>query len=585
MANEGFKRKLTAILSADVVEYSRLMGEDEEDTVRTLTAYREVFTKLIQQHNGRVLDSPGDNLLSEFVSIVDAVKCAVAVQKEIKARNDELSENRRMQFRIGINLGDVIQEGERIYGDGVNIAARLEGLSYPGGICISEIVHNQIEDKLSFEYEYMGEKGVKNISKPVHVYRVLAMAEDNSPDRGIELEMADKPSIAVLPFVNMSGDPTQEYFSDGLTEQIITGISKIPKLFVIARNSTFTYKGRAVKAQQVGQELHVRYILEGSVQRSGERVRITSQLIDANTGRHLWAENFDRDLEDIFDLQDEITMEIMGAMRIELTEGEQARLYVKGETKNIKAFELAYRGLEYQYKMTPHDNAQAIQLIEEAISLDSHYAIAHCRLAHCHAVDFYWNWSSSPLESFSLSEQSAQKALELNDALDIPYMVLGLIYIFKKQFNEAIENCEKAVSLNPNGADAHAFLGLVLFCSDSIRRSIVHLKKAMRLNPIPPIHYWTFMGGAYRMAGQYEKAIEYCKKVIQKRPDHFLTNLILTAAYSQAEMGEKACQTAFNVTQIMPSFSLENYSKIIPYKNQSELKKYIEALRKAGLPD
>ena len=360
MAEKGFKRKLTAILSADAVEYSRLMSENEEATVSTITAYREILTTLIQQHNGKVLDSPGDNLLAEFVSVVDAVQCAVAVQKEIKARNDELPENRRMQFRIGINLGDVIQEEDRIYGDGVNIAARLESLADPGGICVSKTAFDQIETKLPLGYEYLGEQSVKNIPKPVKAYRVLMKPDaagkvigekrflgrfsrrtalaaivilvvvagslvgwniylqqskkvEQASVEKMALPLPDLPSIAVLPFTNMSDDPKQEFLSDGITENIITALSKVPRLFVIARNSTSTYKGKPVKVKQVSEELGVQYVLEGSVQRSADRIRITAQLIDALKGHHLWAERYDRDLTEIFALQDEITLKILKA--------------------------------------------------------------------------------------------------------------------------------------------------------------------------------------------------------------------------------------------------------------------------------
>ena len=370
MPQEGFKRKLTAILSADVEGYSRLMGEDEEATVRTLTAYREVLTTLIQQHNGKVLDSPGDNLLAEFVSVVDAVQCAVAVQKEINARNAELPKSRKMQFRIGINLGDVIQEEERIYGDGVNIAARLEGLAEPGGICISKTAFDQIESKLPYGYEFLGDQTVKNIAKPVSAYRVLMEPrvtvagelekEKRSPVRrtpilvgavvvlvlvfavgiwqfymrrpsvepasveNMAFPLPEKPSIAVLPFANISGDPKEDYLSDGITEQIITALSKTPQMLVIARNSVFTYKGKPVMVQQVSKELGVRYVLEGSVQRSGDRLRITAQLIDAKTGNHLWSERYDRDLKDLFDLQDDITRNVIMALQVKLTRGDNA---------------------------------------------------------------------------------------------------------------------------------------------------------------------------------------------------------------------------------------------------------------------
>ena len=384
MATEDFKRKLTAILSADVKGYSRLMGEDEEATVRTITAHRKVITSVIEKYRGRVVDSPGDNILAEFVSVVDAVQSAVEIQEVIRAKNAELPEERKMEFRIGVNLGDVIQEGERIYGDGVNIAARVEGLADPGGICISGSAYEQIENKLALGYDYIGEHTVKNIVKPIRVYKVptrpetlqkvteekrpapgwlkaavavvvallvvaggVAIWKASRPPTSPPMETAsvekmafplpDKPSIAVLPFDNLSGDPEQEYFSDGMTEQIITGLSKLSSLFVIARNSTFAYKGKPVKIQQVSEELGVRYVLEGSVQKSGDRVRITAQLIDAIKGNHLWSETYDRELKDIFALQDNITQNILSSLQVKLTLGEQARVWAGG-TENLQAY-------------------------------------------------------------------------------------------------------------------------------------------------------------------------------------------------------------------------------------------------------
>ena len=383
MTPEKFKRKLTAILSADVKGYSRLMGEDEEGTIRTLKAYMEVITGFIQQHRGRVVATGGDSVLAEFASVVDAVRCAVGIQEELKDRNKELPEDRRMEFRIGVNLGDVVEEGDNILGDGVNVAARVESLAEAGGICISGTVYDQIKNKLAFGYEYVGEQTVKNIKEPVRVYRVLMepgvkvsevaaekkakprqwqrmalslgvvtdcgsrfycdlafLLATHSPPREVASKekmafpLPDMPSIAVLPFVNMSEDPKQEFLCDGMTEDIITALSKIPRLFVIARNSTFTYKGKPVKVKQVSEELGVRYVLEGSVQRSGDRIRITAQLIDALTGHHLWAERYDRDLKDIFALQDEITMKILTATQVKLTEGGQVwspEKYYKGK--------------------------------------------------------------------------------------------------------------------------------------------------------------------------------------------------------------------------------------------------------------
>ena len=330
MVEERAKRKLTAILSADVKGYSRLMGDDELATIETLKRYRKVITTFVRQYRGRVVDSPGDNVLAEFASVVDGVECAVKIQEELKTKNNELPENRRMEFRIGVNLGDVVEDGERIYGDGVNISARIEGLAAGGGICISGTAFDQVESKLGLGFEYLGERSVKNIKKPVRVYRV--MMKNSASDLGMERELPlpDKPSIAVLPFVNMSGDPEQEYFSDGITEEIITGLSKIPRLFVTARNSTFVYKDQPVKIRQIGRELGVRYVLEGSVRKSGNQVRVSAQLIDANTQNHIWAERYDRELKDIFAIQDDITMSIMIALQVKLTDGDQAALRAKG---------------------------------------------------------------------------------------------------------------------------------------------------------------------------------------------------------------------------------------------------------------
>jgi adenylate cyclase len=322
------------------------MGEDEKGTVRTLNAYKEIMTGLIQHHRGRVVDAPGDNVLAEFGSVVDAVECAVEIQKELKTRNTELPENRRMEFRIGVNLGDVIKDGEQILGDGVNIAARLESLADAGGICISGTAFDQVEGKTGLEFQYLGERSVKNIKKPVRTYRVRM--ERGVPDGATRQEviLPDKPSIAVLPFVNMSDDPKQEYFSDGITEEIITWLSKIPRLFVTARNSTFTFKGHPVKVREVGQELGVRYVLEGSVRKSGDRVRVTAQLIDVHTEQHVWADRYDRELKDVFAIQDEITMNIIVALQVELTEGDQARLRARG-TCNLEAYLKLLQAMDY----------------------------------------------------------------------------------------------------------------------------------------------------------------------------------------------------------------------------------------------
>jgi len=631
MATEDFKRKLTAILSADVKGYSRLMGEDEAATVRTITAYREVMTTLIQQHRGRVLDSPGDNLLAEFASVVDAVQCAVSVQKEFQARNAELPEDRRMEFRIGINLGDVIEEGDRIYGDGVNIAARLEALADPGGICISRTAFDHIESKLPLGYEFLGDQTVKNIAKPVGAYRVLmeprvtvagtreekrvglrrwqwaalamvavlvvsaaAVAIWNfylrpSPppaevvsEKTPGLELPDKPSVAVLPFVNIGGEAEQEYFSDGITEEIITTLSKVPHLFVIARNSVFTYKGKPVKVQQVGRELGVRYVLEGSVRKAGDRVRITAQLVDTATGGHLWSERYDRDLKDIFALQDEITMKILTAVRVKLTDGEQARLYDKGAV-NLDSFMKVLQGIPYFYRFNKEGNIQARQMFEEAIALEPKNAGAYTLLGWTYLMEVWSGLSESPGRSMGRAAELAQKALALDDTLDLPHSLMGNIYLMSRQYEKAIAEEERAIALNPNGADAHAHLGMTLNYVGRPEEAIALLKKAIRLNPIPPNWYLFSLGDAYRLTEQYEVALAAYKRVLHLNPDDIRAHTGLTATYSLAGREEEARAAAAEVLRINPKFSLEHVAKALPFKNKADTELHIDSLRKAGL--
>jgi adenylate cyclase len=628
MADEGFKRKLTAILSADVEGYSRLMGDDEEATVRTLTSYREVLTTLIQQHNGKVLDSPGDNLLAEFVSVVDAVQCAVAVQKEIKSRNDQLPENRRMQFRIGINLGDVIQEDERIYGDGVNIAARLEGLSEPGGICISKTAFDHIESKLPYGYDFMGNQTVKNIAKPVGAYRVLmdrrvtfaGKSADEKPsalrrmpilagvvavlvlavgvgiwqfymrrssidpasENKMTFPLPDKPSIAVLPFANMSGDPEQEYFSDGLTEEIITALSKVPKLFVIARNSVFTYKGKPVKVNQVAEELGVRYVLEGSIRKAGDQIRITAQLIDALSGHHLWAERYDRNLKEIFAVQDELTKNIITALQVKLTEGEQVRSSAKG-TNNLEAYLKYLQSMVTVRQFNIESNALAKQLAQEAIALDPEYAMAYRALSTAHQMDVWLGTSKSPKQSKAKAMELLQKAIELDPTYAEAHGHLGFVFSMMGEHDKAVAKAEQAVALNPNSAYAHMVLGHTLRFAGRHEEAIPEYKKAIRLNPMPPTNYLFGLGMAYFWTGQYEEAIKWCKKAVRQDPDSFLTRLMMTQVYGLSGREEEARAEAAEVLRINPKFSVDKWEKASTVKKKTEKEKSMAALRKAGL--
>jgi len=629
MAAEEFKRKLTAILSADVKGYSRLMGEDEEATVRTITAHRKVITSVIEKYRGRVVDSPGDNILAEFVSVVDAVQSAVEIQEVIRAKNAEFPEERRMEFRIGINLGDVIQEGERIYGDGVNIAARMEGLAEPGGICISGSAYEQIENKLALGYEYIGEHTVKNIVKPVRVYKVptgretlqkvteekkptprwqkaafavvialivgaggLAIWKYSRPPTSPPIETAsvekmafalpDKPSIAVLPFSNLSGDPEQEYFSDGITEQIITGLSKISSLFVIARNSTFTYKGQPVKIQQVSEELGVRYVLEGSVQKSGERVRVNAQLIDAIKGNHLWSETYDRELKDIFAVQDNITQKILSALQVKLTQGEQARLWARG-TENLQAYLKILQAREKWIQMNQESNALARQLAEESIALDPDYAFAYVILAGTHMMDVFLGSSKSPKDSIKQAIALNKKVMALDDSLPNAHSQLGLLYTMTGQHDKGVAEAKLGVELDPNSASAHRVLGLTLSSAGRPEEAIPVYKKAIRLEPFTPGIYYDNLGAAYRDAGQCDEAISAYEEALRRASSNFRTHAGATAAYSICGREEEARAAAAEVLRINPNFSCDYFAKSLFYKNQADIDRYIVALRRAGL--
>ncbi|MFB0505403.1 MAG: adenylate/guanylate cyclase domain-containing protein [Thermodesulfobacteriota bacterium] len=628
MGPQGVQRKLAAILSADAKGYSRLMGEDEVATVRTLTAYREVMGSLIQQHRGRVVDSPGDNLLAEFASVVDAVQCAVEIQQVLRAKNDELAENRRMEFRIGINLGDVIQEGERIYGDGVNIAARVEGLAEGGGICISGNAYEQIENKLPLRYEYLGEHAVKNIIKPIRVYRaqtepegvappgrrekrlglsnwqwaalgvmvllvaVVAVAiwlrlshppvEVASVDR-MAFPLPEEPSIAVLPFTNMSDDPEQEYFSDGITEEIITALAKIPQLFVIARNSTFIYKGRPVKVQQVSEELGVRYVLEGGVRKAGDRVRITAQLIDAITGRHLWAERYDGAIGDVFALQDKVTRKIVAALAVKLTL-EEKDLVANTGTENVAAYDAFLQGREHYNLHTRKDMAKAVASLKKAIELDPNYGRAHAMLAVAYSASANRGWARDL--GWSNADSLAEKHLRL--AMENPtasaYRAAAWIHGWKAEHEEAIAEAERAISLEPNNAHSYHAMGGALIYAGRSKEAIDSYKKAMRLNPHYPAQYLWFLGLAQFCVGQLEEAATSFERARKRNPRLAVWPLAATYAHLGREQEAADMLAEYMKRRGSKRPTVKWLLKFFPFKDPKDVDRFTAGLRKAGLP-
>jgi adenylate cyclase len=627
MTAEKVKRKLTAILSADVKGYSRLMGADEVGTIRILQTYRGVISDLIQKRGGRVVDSPGDNILAEFASVVDALESAVDIQRELKVRNGDRSESRRMEFRIGINLGDVVEEGERIYGDGVNIAARIEGLAEGGGICISGTAFDQIGKRLPLGYEYMGEQAVKNIEKPVRVYRVLMEPEQAGKVIGekerkqtkwgwkavaavavlivvvgafawnflwsapkiepaskekMAFPLPDKPSIAVLPFVNMSGDPAKDFLSDGLTEDIITALSMNPNLFVIARNSSFTYKGKPIKVQQVAEELGVQYVLEGSVQWSGNRVRITAQLIDALKGHHLFSERYDRELKDILTLQDDITLKVVMGTGVGLG-GRDTVFISKKETQNLDAFLKMRQASAYSTTFNKEKTALARKLVEEALDLDPNYPGAYAALSGITVLEVFLGVSKSPKESLDRAEELAKKALVLDESLAQAHFQLSLVYLFKKQFDKALEEAEHAVTLAPASAMACFQLGTALLHSERFEEAILQFKKSLRLDPARPYSQClNNLGSAYRFLGRYDDAIATLKRMLHIYPDHLPGHLNAAATYTLAGREEEARAEVAEVMRIDPQFSLERYARTIPYR-RALVDELVMAYRKAGL--
>jgi adenylate cyclase len=584
--NDQTNRRLAAILAADVVGYSRMMGADEAGTLAALKHHREaVFDPAVAQYKGRVVKLIGDGTLVEFASVVDAVKCALAVQRAAKTMAEP--NGKGIVLRIGINLGDVIIDGDDIYGDGVNVAARLESLAEPGGLCVSAIVHESLGNRIDVAFQDGGEVAVKNIRHPIRIWKWHPESEPViAKSAAVETAqpLPDKPSIAVLAFTNMSGDPEQEYFSDGISEDIITDLSKVSELDVIARNSTFTYKGKPVNVKQVGRELGVRYVLEGSVRKVGNRVRVTGQLIDATTGAHIWADRFDRDLTDIFAVQDELTQEIISALKISLSEREKA-LIVSGGTKSVEAHDLFLRGRELiMGNRNQEIFVQSTTCFERAIELDPTYAAPYAGLGMAFMLDYQNHWSDTPEKSLDKAERFVRESIARDDKDPFAHYVAALISMWQKNHNRWTEEADKALSLNPNYAQALTARGTVPLYSGEPVKAIPYFEQAIRLDPAQSQHRH-FLGTAYFIAGKYETAAAVFKERIAMTPTTDFTRAFLASTLGHLGQVDEARTIWNELMAINPRYSYADHIGRQPFRDPAVAERFTEGLRKAGLAE
>jgi adenylate cyclase len=587
MVEERVNRKLAAILAADVVGYSRLMGAGEAGRLAALKRHREaVFDPAVAAHNGRVVKLIGDGVIAEFGSVVDAVSCALSVQRSSATTPDQSASQPTIVLRIGINLGDVIIEGDDIYGEGVNIAARLEPLAEPGGICVSSIVNESVGNRINVRFQDGGEISVKNIDRPIRVWKWHPSAATPTAARSDAARPgpnSDTASIAVLPFTNMSGDPEQEYFSDGISEDIITDLSKIAGLTVIARNSSFTYKGRSVDVRAVGRELSVRSVLEGSIRRAGQRVRITAQLIDTETGGHLWGDRYDRDLTDIFEVQDDVTHRIVDALKVTLSPAEKARL-AESEPSNIDAYDYLLRGREIMLGKEKNRSTfeEAIRFFNKALALDPNYSQAHASLAFAHIFDYQNRWSDDPDNSLQLAKQYAQRAVEKDPNEPLAHCVTGLAASFEKDLDRAKSEIDIALSLNPNLALAHNMLGTSRIYSGQPLEAIPAIEHAMRLDPAFSAQSLHFLGMAYLFAGKYETAATLLRQRILLVPRTDFSRVILASALGHLGEVDGARRIWGELKEINPKYSFNEHIARQPLRPE-DAERVASGLAKAGL--
>jgi adenylate cyclase len=622
------ERKLAAILCADVHGYSRLMGEDEEATIRNLSAHRRIIDDLIEQHHGRFVNSAGDSVLAEFASAVNAVECAVEIQTVLKSENIEVSPGRRMEFRIGVNLGDVVMEGGEIYGDGVNVAARLESLAEPGSIYISASIHEQVSNKLALGYEDLGQRHVKNIAKPVRVFRVLPngtaanlrqrgriarsywrsgawsiaglaialttfvlvqrvslkpphISASIPPPAQPTLPLPAMPSIAVLPFTNASGDSGQEYLSDGISNQLIEDLSRLPGLFVIARNSSFAYKGTTISEQQIGRELGVKYILEGNFRRAADRVRIGVELVDSGTGGEMWAQRFDRPLADIFAVQDEIVNKVVTTVGL-LFELKQITLPPSAfrPTQNVEAYDHFLRGVAYYVRFNKDDNAKARACLEKAIKLDRDFGQAYASLAWTYWFSVWNQWSENPKGDLQRSSELAHTALTLDDSNTDALAVLSTADWAQKRYDQAVADAQRAVTVNPNFAAGYKALSDAMVNAARPAEALQAAEAAVRLDPASRDLYGYMLGNAYYQLGRYQDAVAVLQRTVAAWPTLLVAHLTLAASYIELGRNQEARVQAAAIMQISPHYSVDSWPGV---KDEEISRRFRNDLRRAGL--
>jgi adenylate cyclase len=584
------RRRLAAIVAADVAGYSRLIGLDEEGTLKTLREVRrDIVSPLLSEHRGRVANTAGDSLLLEFSSVVDAVRCALAMQRAMAERNIDVPDERQLAFRVGINVGDVVSEDDDLLGDGVNVAARLEGLAAVGGIALSDDAYRQVRDRVDVSWGDAGEHGLKNIARPVRVWRWSAQQTETKPRTpaasGPRLALPDKPSIVVLPFDNLSRDPEQEYFSDGITEDIITDLSKVSGLFVIARNSAFVYKRKAVNVPDVCRELGVRFALEGSVRKAGNRVRITAQLIDGSRGGHLWAERYDRNLTDIFEVQDDVTQQIVAALQVTLSEAERS-LIVDGGTKDVEAHELVLKGraLMWGRRRDREMFEQSMVCFRRAIELDANYAAAYAGLAMGYALDHQNHWTAAPRTSLDRAQRFVDEAIAKDDKDFFAHYVAAVVATWKKDYERWAYEADRTLSLNPNFALALANRGLLHIYTGEPAKAILHIERAMRLDPAAQHgQYLHYLGTAHLVAGDYETAATCFEDRITINPTTDFSRAFLAAALGHLGRADEARRIWCELKEINPRYSAAAHIGRLPFRDPTDAEKFIDGLRKASL--